>query len=166
MKHGRELFWQYWLPLLGMLSLITMESTDMMSGEHTRNLLWQLCTWFGFHLRRHQLDPINLVLRKSGHMVGYALLCLCFLLLLRGAHWLQHDYKIGLRGSIQMRRMWWRPVWAALALFFTFVVASADELHQMAIPSRSGSWWDVALDTSAGAILVFIVWLKTTRRCQ
>lgn len=149
-----------------MLALIAMESTDAMSGEHTRNLLWRVCTWLGFHIGMHQLDPINFVLRKGGHMLGYGLLCLCFLMLLRGAHWLQHDYKIGLPGSIQMRRMWWRPVWAALAVFFTFVVASADELHQMAIPSRTGSWLDVALDTGAGAILALLLWAKAARRCR
>ena len=166
MKHARELFWHYWLPLLTMLALIDMESTDTFSGRHTGNYLRTVLLWLGVHLRPRELNMANLVLRKGGHMVGYGLLCLCFLALLRGAYWLQHEYKMSLRGTIQIRRMWLRPVWAALALFFTFLVAAADELHQMQIPSRDGSWRDVALDTTAASILLLLIWAKTSWRCR
>jgi hypothetical protein len=166
LKHPRELFWHYWLPLLVMLTLITVESTDMMSGQHTASHLRQLFLWIGVHLSEPQLGLVNLVFRKSGHTIGYGLLCFCWFLLLRGTYWLQHDYKISLRGSIQLRRMWWRVVWAGLAIFCTFAVAAADELHQMSIPSRSGSWWDVALDTSAGVVLVLLVWARAVRHCR
>ena len=166
LKHARELFWHYWLPLLVMLTLIKLESTDALSGAHTASHLRQLLFWLGVHLPGHQLDLLNLVLRKSGHMVGYALLCLCWLLLLRGAYWLQHDYNRSLQGKVHVRRMWWRAEWAALAVFCTFVVATADELHQMSIPSRTGSWWDVALDTSAGLIAVALVWTKAAWLCR
>jgi VanZ family protein len=166
LKHARELFWHYWLPLLVMLTLIKLESTDALSGAHTAGHLRQLLLWLGVHLPSQQLDLLNLVFRKSGHMVGYALLCLCWLLLLRGTYWLQHDYKRSLQGKVHVRRMWWRTEWAVLAVFCTFVVATADELHQMSIPSRSGSWWDVALDTSAGMIAVALVWAKATWLCR
>ena len=122
--------------------------------------------WAGVHLREWQLELLNLVLRKSGHMVGYGLLCFCWLMLLRGTYWLQHDYINSLRGRMKMRRMWWRPEWAGLAVLFTFLVAAADELHQMSIPSRTGSWRDVALDTSAGVVSAALVWAKAVWVCR
>jgi VanZ family protein len=152
--------------LLVMLTLIKLESTDALSGAHTANSLQHLLLWLGVHLPGYQLSLLNLILRKCGHMAGYSLLCFCWLLLLRGTYWLQHDYMRSLQGKVHVRRMWWRTEWAALAVFCTFVVASADELHQMSIPSRTGSWWDVALDTSAGLIVVALVWAKATWLCR
>lgn len=166
MKHERELFWHYWLPVLAMLTVITVESTDLLSGAHTAELLKRVLSWIGIHLVGQRLEMLNMVLRKSGHMLGYGLLCFCWLMLLRGAYWLQHDYSHSLKGTIQVRRMWWRPQWAGLAVLCTFLVASADELHQMSIRSRTGTWWDVALDTSAAVLVTALVLVKTAWRCR
>ncbi len=167
LKHSRELFWHYWLPVLVMLTLIKLESTDMMSGEHTASHLRHLLLWIGIHLSDPQLDLLNHLMRKTGHMVGYGLLCFCWFLLLRGAYWLQHDYRSFIKSSsIHVRRIWWRIEWAGLAVLFTFLVASADELHQMTIPSRTGQWSDVALDTSAGIVAAALVWAKAAWLCR
>jgi hypothetical protein len=166
LKHARELFWHYWLPVLVMLSLIKLESTDMMSGAHTGEHIRRLLLWVGIHVNEEQLDLLNLVFRKSGHMLGYGLLCFCWLMLLRGAYWLQHDYSRSLNGNVQARRMWWRTEWAGLAVLFTFLVAASDELHQMSIPSRTGSWHDVALDTSAAILAMAMVWGRAAVRCR
>jgi VanZ family protein len=166
LKHARELFWHYWLPLLVMLTLINLESTDAMSGGHTIQILRRALLWMGIHLGNPKLELLNLVIRKCGHALGYGLLCLCWLLLLRGSYWLQHDYKRSLQGRIHVRRMWWRPQWATLAVICTFLVAASDELHQMSIPSRTGTWWDVALDTSAATVTAALVWAKAAWLCR
>jgi hypothetical protein len=36
----------------------------------------------------------------------------------------------------------------------------------MSIPSRTGSWWDVTLDTSAGAVVLVLVWAKARWLCR
>jgi VanZ family protein len=150
-----------------MLALIRIESTEAMSGEHTAHHLRHLLRWIGIHLSYPQLDLLNHVMRKCGHMVGYGLLCFCWLLLLRGAYWLQHDYLRSVKSSsIHLRRIWWRPEWAGLAVFFTFLVAAADELHQMSMPSRTGEWSDVALDTSAAIVSAALVWAKAAWLCR
>ena len=167
LKHTRELFWRYWLPLLGMLILIKLESTDSMSGAHTAGFLAQLMLWLGMPLQGKPLELLNMVVRKSGHMLGYSLLCLSWLFLLRGSYWLpRHEYQRCLSGSIQVRRLWWRPEWGALAVLGTFLVAVADETHQMSIPSRGGDWSDVALDTSAALLAAALIWARAHRRCR
>jgi VanZ family protein len=166
LKHARELFWHYWLPLLVMLSLIALESTDLMSGMHTGEQLKNILLWIGVHLSEPHLELLNHVLRKCGHMVGYGLLCFCWLILLRGTFWLRHDYSLSLKGSIQIQRMWWRPEWAAFAVLCTFLVATSDELNQMSIPSRTGTWNDVVLDTSAAVVSAALVWAKASWRCR
>jgi hypothetical protein len=160
------MFWHYWLPLLGMLTLIMLESTDKMSGGHTAQLLERVLLLVGIHLSHSHLHLLNLVLRKGGHVVGYGLLCFCWLLLFRGSHWLQHEYMRSIQGTIHVRRMWWRAEWAWLAAIFTMLVATADELHQMSIPSRTGSWWDVAMDTAAGLVALSLVYAKASWLCR
>jgi VanZ family protein len=166
LKHSQKLFWHHWLPLLAMLTLITMESTDMMSGAHTADRLRDLLLWAGVHLGQAQLELLNAVLRKSGHVLGYGLLGFFWLLLLRGGYWLQHDLSPSLKRTMQVRRLWWRVEWAGFAVLFTFLVAAADELHQMSIPSRTGCWSDVALDTGAAVAAAALVWSKAVWVCR
>jgi hypothetical protein len=166
LKHARELFWHYWLPLLVMLTLINLESTDAMSGAHTGHILAQLLLWIGLPLRDEPLALLNLAVRKTGHMVGYGLLCFSWLLLLRGTYWLRHEYQLCLEGSIKVRRLWWRMEWGVLAVLCTFAVAAADEFHQMSIPSRTGCWSDVALDTSAALVAAALIWGRANWRCR
>jgi len=137
-----------------------------MSGAHTAGFLERLTLRLGIQLQAATLDLLNMVMRKSGHILGYGLLCLSWLLLLRGAYWLRHEYQLSLRGSIQVRRLWWRPDWCMLAVLFTFVVACADEFHQMSMPSRGGDWSDIALDTTAGLVAASIIWLRAHLRCR
>jgi hypothetical protein len=165
-RHRRELFWRYWLPVLAMLTLIKMESTDTMSGQHTHGFLARLMLWLGLPIHGALLDLLNMVMRKGGHMLGYGLLCLSWLFLLRGSYWLRHEYQLSFRGSVQVRRLWWRIEWGTLAVFLTFVVACADEFHQMTIPSRDGCWSDVGIDTTAALVAASLISLRAYRRCR
>jgi VanZ family protein len=45
----------------------------------------------------------------------------------------------------------------------TIVTASFDEIHQTFIPSRTGRWQDVMLDTVGAAVLQVVVYLLSTR---
>ncbi|MGB7601132.1 MAG: VanZ family protein, partial [Candidatus Sulfotelmatobacter sp.] len=55
----------------------------------------------------------------------------------------------------------WTVRWSAIAVLMTAFVASLDEWHQTFIPSRTGRWQDVVLDTCAGiaAQLGIFLWL-------
>ena len=55
----------------------------------------------------------------------------------------------------------WSFRWTNLAVLGTALVASLDEWHQSFLPSRTGRWQDVVLDTSAGIatqFLLFLIW--------
>jgi VanZ family protein len=45
----------------------------------------------------------------------------------------------------------------------TIVTASFDEIHQTFIPSRTGRWQDVMLDTVGAAALQVVVYLLSMR---
>jgi VanZ family protein len=56
----------------------------------------------------------------------------------------------------------WTLRWTTIAILGTALVASLDEWHQSFIPSRTGRWQDVVLDTCAGIaaqLLIFLWWM-------
>jgi|GEM_PF-991949 len=134
-----------WIPAMIGVAIICCESTNTMGANHTDQWLRVLANWIG-----HPDGPLallNHLLRKSGHFTGYGLLGLCFT---RGWY------------SFLRRRVtgsWYRirTLAATLGIFCTFVVASADEIHQIFLPERGASAWDVLLDTSGALVLNLIL---------
>ncbi len=89
----------------------------------------------------------DLIVKKGGHMLGYALLALAF--------W----FALGFKSS-----RWW------LALILAVVYALSDEFHQSFVPGRNASLVDALLVDGAGAglgllagWLVGIQWLLKTK---
>ncbi len=72
--------------------------------------------------------PWDLVVKKGGHVLGYAFLALAFW---AGLHF--------------DRRRW------CLVLLFTLVYAASDEFHQSFVPGRHPSWVDVIGFDGGGA---------------
>jgi len=61
----------------------------------------------------------------------------------------------------------WRFEWAVIAVLMTIVIASADEIHQTFLDSRTGRWQDVAIDTSGALlmqVLIYALTVHATRR--
>ena len=137
-----------WLPVVFWLIVIMLESTDMMSGQHTGSFLLPLLTRIFGRIDPASFDCLHHLLRKSGHFIGYGILSL---LLFRA-----------LRSTVTPRLV--RVGLLSVAL--TGVVASLDEWHQTFIPSRTGCVQDVVLDTTAGACvqLVLLGVLYVSRR--
>jgi VanZ family protein len=87
-----------------------------------------------------------------GHLGGYAILSGLVFLALR------NTYRDRVRPVV--RRTWgtqlrdlWRWEWMLLGMLSTVVVASLDEIHQTFIPSRTGRWQDVVIDSSGALIM-------------
>jgi VanZ family protein len=133
-----------WIPVFFGLAVICMESTNTMGAGHTAVWLQEFLHWTG-----HQdglVGMLNHVLRKGGHFTGYGLLGICFA---RGWFSLLRRRITGSWSSLRLRA-------GAFGIASTLVVASADEIHQIFLPTRGASVWDVLLDTSGAVVLNLI----------
>jgi len=134
-----------WIAALLWIGLIAVESTDWLSSEHTSRILYPIFHFLlGLNLARFEVW--HHYIRKVGHFVGY--FALSFLLF---RAWRATLHLKFVRG--------WALRWSVIAFFMTVLVASLDEWHQTYLPSRTGRFADVVLDSSAALtaqILIFI----------
>lgn len=139
-----------WLPAFFWVCVIAIESTDWLSAAHTSRILFPLFHHL-FGITLEQFAPINFAIRKTGHVFGYGFLSL---LIYRG--W---RYSIPVAGNPR-----WAMVWSRVALLSTTFVATLDEWHQSFIPSRTGTFHDVVLDTAAAVAAQLGLYLFLSRR--
>jgi len=136
-----------WIAAILWLIVIAIESTALLSANNTSRILYPLLH-FLFGLGWDHFEQWHFYIRKTGHAVGYAIMSI---LLFRA--W---------RATLPaVSRTEWTLRWSAIALLGTAFVASLDEWHQSFIPSRTGRWQDVVLDTSAALaaqVLIFLWW--------
>jgi VanZ family protein len=125
----------YWLPPIAWAAMILAASSDVFSTAHTGGWIEIVISWLGRSLSPTALDLLNQILRKLGHVTAYGILSALWFRALRG------------------ERSRWNPQWAIGAIVLTALVASVDEYHQSFIPSRTGTWHDVVLDTSAAIVV-------------
>jgi VanZ family protein len=141
-----------WIAAILWLIVIAIESTALLSSTNTSRILYPLLhALFGMGWER--FEYWHFYIRKGGHVVGYAILSILLFRAWRASLPATNDVK-------------WTPRWANIAILGTALVASLDEWHQSFIPSRTGRWQDVVLDTCAGIaaqILIFL-WWKSARK--
>jgi VanZ family protein len=138
-----------WWPAIIWIGIITFESTDYLSAQNTGSMLYDLLTRLFGHINLYDFLYWHHYLRKAGHVVGYAMLGL---LLLRG-FWMT----FGSRSA-------WIRLLPVLAWLGTAIVATLDEWHQSYIPSRTGTPWDVLLDSTAGLAALALAYITLRRR--
>ena len=126
-----------WLPSAIWLAVIATESTNLGSSDGTGRILYPIFR-FLFEMDPAQFAVWHALLRKTGHFVGYFTLSV---LLFRS--W---------RASFPRLSTRWCLQWATLAFLCTSLVAILDEWHQSFLPSRTGTFRDVILDSSAGFV--------------
>lgn len=128
-----------WWPVAIGIAIIALESTEMMGSDHTSHpLRWLFELLFG-HVPDTRWNLIHHYIRKSGHFVGYGLLCLTWL-----RAWL-----------LSVPRFCFVQV-AALAILSTAIVACCDEWHQLFLPNRTSSPLDVLLDCCGAVTTTFL----------
>ena len=138
-----------WIAAILWLIVIAIESTAWLSSEHTSRILYPVFH-FLFGMDPDSFEPWNFLLRKSGHVVGYGLLS--WLLFRAWRETLPALTRLGKNAR-------WTLRWSAIAVIGTALVASLDEWHQSFIPSRTGRWQDVVLDTCAAIATQFLLFL-------
>jgi VanZ family protein len=137
-----------WIPVAFCILVIACESTATFGADHTSGPLQR---FFEFLLHRHFTQPqwwrLHLAIRKCGHFLGYGILSLS---------WFRAFWMTWRTGEAARRRA---LAAHSLAMLGTLVVASADELHQLFLPNRSGSIVDVMIDCCGGLLLQSVLWL-------
>ncbi len=157
----RSLAWNWWY-VLAWLGVIRAESTDMASANNTSTVLYAVISAIAPHVEHSFVDQLDAVLRKTGHFLGYGILSVLVFLALRNTN---RD-----RIRTALRRPWgiyfrdlWRGEWALIGLLATIATASFDEIHQTFIPSRTGRWQDVVIDTCGAVVIQLIIYSLATR---
>jgi VanZ family protein len=138
-----------WLPSAIWLAVIVTESTNLGSSDHTTRILYPIFHYL-FGMGPQRFAVLHAILRKTGHFVGYA--TLSFLLF---RSW---------RGTFPRLSTRWCMQWSTLAFVCTALVASLDEFHQTFLPSRTGSFRDVVLDSVAALVAQILIFLILRRR--
>jgi hypothetical protein len=145
---GWRLVW-VWLPALIATAVIAGESTPTFSAENTSG--W-IRPWFE-HIFGHVNDHVwfvgHYLARKTGHFTGYGTVCLTYL-----RAWL---FILARKTGLSVGA--WRLRACALGVASTFCVASLDEWHQTYLPTRTGAFSDVMIDTVGASIACGLVWL-------
>jgi VanZ family protein len=150
--------WKAWIPTIIWLLFIVIESTDSFSSAHTSRFLWPTFHFlFGIDIVR--FENWHHYIRKAGHCVGYFVLSFLLFRAWRATF---------PRAGVARWTSRWSSKWAGAAFFVTVMVASLDEWHQSYIPSRTGTYHDVLLDSFAAltaqiAILGFFLWTRKPR---
>lgn len=123
-----------WLPALLWAAIILSASTDTFSSDATAG-------WLATLAGEHRPETMNDILRKGGHVAGYAVL--------------------GLLCWFAARRF-------LRSLAFAAIVAVLDETRQSFSQLREGSPWDVLLDISSAALalLLLILWRQRRRAAR
>jgi VanZ family protein len=120
-------------------------SGDRASFSHSSRIIGPLVRWLFPQLSDEAIHAIVVSVRKGAHLTEYAVLTLLLWRALRKPR----------RGDARP----WHWSEAGLALGLTALYAASDELHQIFVPSRQGSIWDVLLDTAGGALALVGLWV-------
>ncbi len=115
-----------WIPVILWGGLIFTLSTSAFSAANTIRVLNPMLRWMIPGITAASVDVCHMLVRKAAHFTEYGIL---FWLLVRGP---------------MAQRPW-------LALMLCVVYALTDEGHQVFVPGRTASLYDVALD-STGAL--------------
>jgi VanZ family protein len=141
-RTGAKFWISAWMPVLLGIGIILIESTEWFGADHTSGPLRRIYEAFFGPVTGAHWQHIHLVIRKSGHFLGYGFIGLAWL----RAWWMTLPHSRFLQDAV-------------LALLGTGIMASADEFHQSFLPNRTSSVWDVLIDCSGAITLQLIVYI-------
>ena len=134
---------KYWLPVFLWMVFIFWMSTGTFSSQNTSFLIEPVLRFLSPEILPQQIDLINTLIRKAGHVIEYFILSILLLRAFRG----------------DSKESWnWR--WASLSIILVVLYAAGDEFHQSFVPVRTASVVDVAIDTAGGILaqLIGVLW--------
>jgi VanZ family protein len=151
-----------WWPVLVWLGVIRLESTDLASANNTTGVLYTVIAAVVPQVEESFVTQLDEILRKTGHFAGYGILSVLVFLALKNTNYDRISSVLHRRWGTYWRDFW-RWEWVLLGMMVTIVTAAFDEIHQTFIPSRTGRWQDVMLDSCGAAVLQVIVYFLSRR---
>jgi VanZ family protein len=145
LSSGRHEVLKTWIAAILWLIVIAIESSALLSAHYTSRILFPILHYL-FGVDWAHFQHWHFYIRKGGHVLGYSILSV---LLFRA-------WRASLP-AIQNLKWSWR--WTILAMVGTVFVASLDEWHQSYLPSRTGRWQDVVIDTLGGISAQIVLFL-------
>ena len=137
---------QAWAPVILWMSVIFMGSTDLGSSRRTSRIIGPILRWFYAEVSDEVILAVQAVLRKSAHVLVYAVLAALIWRARRAA-----------RGEKLAESGWsWGEMWGIVG--FCAFYAVTDELHQSMVQSRQGSPWDVGFDSVGAVGAMLMIW--------
>lgn len=135
-----ENLWLY-LPLIVWVGIIVYLSSGVNSISQTATFFVPLLKFLFPRADAGKLKNYHVVVRKIGHLAGYAILAL-----------------LASAAFYNSSAMWAASFWHVCAFAVVLLVAAADEAKQYFDPRRDGSLRDVALDCIGGLAAIFLFW--------
>ena len=123
--------WMQWLPVVFWITILFIFSTSIFTAAQTSRIIEPILRWFLPGASAATIGLMHMMIRKAAHFTNYGIL---FWLLIRGP-------------------LYGRP-YTALALCVCY--AFLDEGHQIFVPGRTASLYDVALDSSGALFCRFL----------
>ena len=143
-------FLKNWVPVLLWLAVIFIDSTDLMSAEHTSRIIGPLLRWLNPGISDAAIAQVQFFIRKAAHVTEYAILAMLA--------WRAFRRNARLRTKMSIL---FAGVWCAAIL-----VAVSDEFHQSFVASRTSSMRDVMIDGVGALIGLVISWMFAARTNQ
>lgn len=131
------------------MSVIFSASADSHSYEHSSLIVEPFLHWLFPQMSQQNVERIHHAFRKCGHLTEYAVLAL---LLWRAFH----------QSKNKLPEWSWPRVGGVLLIIFFY--GASDEIHQIFVPTRTSHFTDVLIDTTGGAIGLFVLWILHLRR--
>src|SRR4051812_23043625 len=175
-----------WLPAVIWASLILLASSDAFSAAHTRGIIENFFHWLFPSWTPYSVYKAHLVVRKCAHFFEYAVLAI---LVMRGfasgvkapseaavngagepalrpnAGPSTRHGGLGMASDKEGRRSLTMTILSVVLL--CAIVSTIDEVHQHFVPSRTGSPYDVLLDTTGSTVaMLLLTWRKSSRRVE
>ena len=124
-------------------------------------MLYKILSFASPHIDRSFVEVLNAILRKTGHFLGYGILSVLVFFALRNTN--RDRLPLLTRSWGKSLHDLWRAEWSCIGVAVAIVMATYDEIHQSFIPSRTGRWQDVVLDTCGALAMQLVMYLVAVR---
>ncbi len=152
MSHWANLL-RRWFLVLAWMGVIFTASSDSGSSQHTSRIIGPILQWLYPQIAQKEQDAITFAVRKTAHVTEFAILAwLASRALRRSAS----D-----EGTSSLKFGTAAAAWSIATAY-----AASDELHQAFVPTRTGCWQDVAIDSTGAAFGLGLLWLWTVARTR